>query len=77
MPGDNRHTARRAASRRSTAMPAEPVAVFQSRTAPSAPHATLPALSTLTLVKPYVSDIVGADGQVGNTAKGPTITIFC
>ena len=37
---------------RTAAMPAEPVTLLQKRTAPSAPHATLPTLSTLTLVKP-------------------------
>jgi hypothetical protein len=48
---------------RSPAVPAEPVALRHSRTAPPTPHATLPTLSTLTLVKPrHVTDSVGPDG---------------
>ena len=52
MPGNNRRTARRAAPHRSAAMPAEPVALLQGRTAPATPHATLPTLGTSALVKP-------------------------
>ena len=50
-------------------MPAEPVPLFQGRTAPPTPHAALPKLSTSALVKPARTDIVGPDRPAGNSLR--------